>query len=243
MSANPKVKTATFSFPAQEDDGFVSQYINRYVSRKITRILVQTRLTPNTITFLSFAICLVGAILFGLGRYGETLLAGLLIQFASIIDGCDGEIARLKSQCTRFGAWLDTILDRYADVFIGIGISYGYCSLHHHWAIWPVAVLAVTGFILPSYTKKEFILRYQIKSPNGFFSKLIKRDVRLFALMLASLFNCPFEMMIFIGVVSHVGVVWMIFAVFRGERIAQNSDVPLPVPSNPTLILKSPMSV
>jgi len=225
MSAKSKIKTEIFSFPAQQGDGFVAQYINRHISQKITRILAQTRLTPNTITLLSFAICLVGAILFGFGQYGETILAGLLIQFASILDGCDGEIARLKSQCTRFGAWLDTILDRYADVFIGIGIAYGYWSLHHHWAIWPVAILAVTGFILPSYTKKEFILRYQRKSPNGVFSKLTKRDLRLSALMLASLFNCPFEMMIFIGVVSHVGVVRMIFMVYRGERIAQHSDV------------------
>ena len=227
MSANPKEKTETFSFPSRQDDGFVAQYINRRLSWKITRILAKTRITPNTITFLSFALCLIGAILFGLGRYQEILLAGLLIQFASIIDGCDGEIARLKSQCTQFGAWFDTILDRYADVFIGIGITYGYWSLHHHWAIWPVASLAVIGFILPSYTKKEFILRYQRKASDGFFSKLIKRDMRLFALMLASLFNCPFEMMIVIGFVSHVGVAWMIYAVYRGERIAQNSDIPV----------------
>ncbi|MFQ5798092.1 MAG: NTP transferase domain-containing protein [Bacteroidota bacterium] len=200
------------------EDGFIAQYLNRPLSRRISALLADTRLTPNAITILNFLIGLCGAFLFSMGEYVWTLLAGLLIQLSSILDGCDGEIARLKFQSGRFGAWLDTVLDRYADVAIAAGISYGYWLTHPEPIIWLGGALAITGFILASYTKKEYALCYQRQPPGGLLNKFIKRDVRLFALLVGALLNRPYEGMILVGLLSHFGIVWIFICAYRQRR-------------------------
>jgi len=98
------------------DDGFISQYINRPLSRRLSVALSKTPLTPNHITLVSFFMGLLGAV----GLAGTDPLfwiaGGILIQIASIVDGCDGEVARIKLLQSPQGAWLDTVLDRYSDM-------------------------------------------------------------------------------------------------------------------------------
>lgn len=195
------------------DDGYISRYLNRPLSRRISMLLAHTPLTPNAITFLSFLLCLSGAFLFSLGEYMWTLLAGLLTQLSSVVDGCDGEIARLKFRSSRFGAWLDTVLDRYADVAVAVGISYGYWLTHPHPLVWLAGVMALTGFLLSSYTKKEYALRYQHKHPGGVLNLLGKRDVRLFALFVGALLNRPFEALVLVGFFSHIVVAWSFLSI------------------------------
>jgi CDP-L-myo-inositol myo-inositolphosphotransferase len=204
LSNARRVLLANLAKPSE--DGFVARWLNRRVSLRLSSYLATTRLSPGAITLASFVIALSGAALFAVGSYLWTALAGLLIQLASIVDGCDGEIARLKFQTSRFGAWADTVLDRYADCAVVAGISVG------HWHTHPTAftllgtVLALTGFILASYTKKEYALRYGSEPPSGRLAKLSKRDVRLFVLFAGALLNRPFEAMILTGAVSHLAV-------------------------------------
>ena len=96
-------------------DGPVSRYLNRPLSVRISRRLVNYRITPNQISLFSFLCSVLAAGLFALGGYPALLLGGFLAQFAAVIDGCDGEVARLKFQTSPYGGWLDAVLDRYAD--------------------------------------------------------------------------------------------------------------------------------
>ena len=207
---------ASRSKPAE--DGFVSHYLNRRLSRGLTRLLLHTPLSPNGITLLSFLIGLIGAGFFSLGEYSWTLLGGFLTQFASIVDGCDGEVARLKFQCSRFGAWFDTILDRYADVAVALGISLGYWRTHPFGAVWLGGALALTGFLLISYTKKEYRLRYRRQPPTGVLARLTKRDMRLLVLFLGALLNRPFVALLLVGLLSHLGIGWLFFSEYRLEN-------------------------
>ncbi len=200
------------------EDGVVSRYLNRPISRRISMLLVDTRLTANAITAINFLICLAGAFLFTLGEYLWTFVAGILVQLASVLDGSDGEIARLKFQVTRFGAWLDTMLDRYADVAVAVGISYGYSLTHPDPIAWLGGIFAIIGFILVSYTKKEYALRYQIGPPAGLMNKLVKRDLRLFALFIGALMNRPYEAMILVGLLSHFAIGWNFVRAHREAR-------------------------
>ena len=199
-------------------DGIISRRLNRPLSRRISRLLAATPLTPNAITVLSFLSCLGGAFLFGLGIYGWTVVAGFLVQWASVLDGCDGEIARLKFRRSRFGAWFDTVLDRYADVAVVVGISYGYWLAHPRPLVWLAGAVALAGFVLASYAKKEYALRFRRRRPGGVLSNLAKRDVRLFALFLGALVNRPFEVMVLVGLLSHTFIGWFLFAVYRQRR-------------------------
>jgi CDP-L-myo-inositol myo-inositolphosphotransferase len=153
--------------------------------------------------------------MFCLGGYVWTILAGLVIQLSSVVDGCDGEIARLKFQSSKFGGWLDTVLDRYADTAIVAGVSFGYWLTHPDAAVWLGAIFALMGFIMASYVKKEFVIRYQSKPPGGLFGRLIKRDVRIFAIMLGTFVNLPYETMLLAGLMSHVGIGWVLLKGYR----------------------------
>ncbi|MCP4228852.1 MAG: NTP transferase domain-containing protein [bacterium] len=190
------------------DDGFVARYINRRLSIRISGILARTRISPNTISVASFILCLAGALLFGFGKYTWTILAGFLVQIASVLDGCDGEIARLKFRSSPFGGWLDTILDRYGDVAIAVGITFGYWLTHPHPAVWLIGITAMFGFVLGSYMAKEYALRHSRSLPEGLLGKLARRDFRLFAFFVGALINRPFETLILIGFISHLSVVW-----------------------------------
>ncbi len=203
------------SLSKPDEDGFVSSYLNRPLSRRISEMLVRTPISPNGISLLSFAVGIIGAIMFCLGGYIWTILAGLVIQLSSIADGCDGEVARLRFQSSKFGGWFDTILDRYADTAIVAGVSFGYWLAHPHAAVWLGAIFTLTGFIMASYTKKEFVIRYQSKPPSGLFGKLIKRDLRIFVIMLGAMVNLPYEIMLLVGLLSHVGIGWVLLKGYR----------------------------
>jgi len=211
-------KTLLQSLSKPDDDGFISRHLNRPVSRRFSEILVRTPISPNGISLMSFAVGIIGAVMFCLGGYIWTILAGLMIQLASIIDGCDGEVARLRFQPSKFGGWFDTILDRYADVAIVAGVSFGYWLAHPHSAVWLGAMFALTGFIMASYVKKEFVIRYQSKPPRSLLSKLVKRDLRIFAIMLGAFASLPYEAMLLVGFLSHVGIGWMLLKGHRQMR-------------------------
>ncbi len=207
------------SLSKPDEDGFVSRYLNRPVSRRISEILVHTPVNPNGISLLSFTVGIIGAAMFCPGGYIWTILAGMVIQLASIVDGCDGEVARLRFQSSKFGGWFDTILDRYGDTAIVAGVSYGYWLSHPYAAVWLGAIFALPGFIMASYTKKEFVIRYQSKPPGGLFGKLIKRDLRVFAIMLGAIVNMPYEIMLLVGLLSHAGIGWILLKGYRQKMV------------------------
>lgn len=94
------------------NDGPVSRYLNRPISIRISRRLVYRQITPNQVSILSFIVALISTLFF---FTGNAVTAAILIQISSILDGCDGEIARLKHMQSSFGDFIDAVLDRYAD--------------------------------------------------------------------------------------------------------------------------------
>jgi CDP-L-myo-inositol myo-inositolphosphotransferase len=146
-----------------------------------------------------------------------SLFAGILIQLGSILDGCDGEVARLTFSKSRFGAWLDTLLDRYGDAAVATGITVGFWRVHPSPWAWLGGMAALTGFLLASYTKKEHALRYRKSIPGGFLARLIKRDLRLFGLFLGAVFGYPYFALLFLGLLSHVGIGHLFWTVSRGK--------------------------
>lgn len=192
----------------KEEDGYISYHINRKISTRISEKLSYFDISPNTITVISFLIATFASFLFTFGKIFYTILAGILIQLSSIIDGCDGEIARLKFKTTPYGAWFDTILDRYADLLIVAGISYGYWLSHRTSFALILALFSIAGFILSSYSTKEYILRFKKKFNENFLYRIAKRDTRLFVIFIGSLFNLAFEFMVATAILHHISIIW-----------------------------------
>ena len=106
-------------------DGFFSRHLNRRISWPISRLLIRLRVSPNQVTLVNLSLGLLSGWLIGRGGTGPTLAAGLLFQFVSIFDGCDGEIARLTFRFTTLGARLDNLSDFVTLVVFFINLPIG----------------------------------------------------------------------------------------------------------------------
>ena len=185
------------------EDGYVSVRLNRPISTRISARMVSTGITPNQITVISFLLSLLGAGLLSVGQYAVGLVGGLLVQLAFIIDGCDGEIARLKHMSSARGAWLDTVLDRYADMAVALAVTYAFTAAHTGPLPW---ILAAFGFIVASYVTKEFAIRHDRPYPNDILNRLKRRDLRILLICLGAVVGRPFEALALAGLLSHVCV-------------------------------------
>lgn len=122
-------------------EGFMSRHLERRLSLAITRRLVATRITPNMITTVSLAIGLAGAPFFLSSAPVYQLAGALLFLVHSIVDGCDGELARLKFLESRLGAALDFWGDNLVHVVVFGCMAVGW-SLQTG-AAWPLLLGAL----------------------------------------------------------------------------------------------------
>ena len=194
--------------PKGSSDGPVSRRLNRPISRRLSAVLAHTPVTPNMISVFSFLLALGGGALFGIGGYLWPLVAGFLVQAASIIDGSDGEIARLKFRSSPFGGWFDSVLDRYGDLAIVAGITYGFWMVNPAPATWIAGLFAAAGFTMYSYTRKEYEVTHGRPLPERFPFILApaSRDVRLFIVFLGALAGWAFAAMVVAGALAHLAV-------------------------------------
>ena len=106
-------------------DGPISRYINRPISMALSRVVVNTPVTPNQISVSTLVISLVSAGFAVQGGYVGFLIAGLLFQIASIVDGTDGEVAKLTFQSSQRGEWIDTVCDNVSYLAFLSGLIVG----------------------------------------------------------------------------------------------------------------------
>ena len=107
-------------------DGLVDRYFNRRLSNHLTRWFVKTSLTPNQITLLSFMVGLISGLFFWNGGYINGMIGALVFQFSSVLDCCDGEVARLKGMQSRLGQWLDVVCDNIVHVVLFLAIAWAF---------------------------------------------------------------------------------------------------------------------
>ena len=107
-------------------DGFISRNLNRYMSLFCSSLLVRTGITPNMMTISIGVLGILAAILVGQGQpWWMLVLGAVLFQVQSVLDGCDGEIARLTYTFSDLGQWLDTVGDDITNYAFCFGLAYG----------------------------------------------------------------------------------------------------------------------
>jgi CDP-diacylglycerol--glycerol-3-phosphate 3-phosphatidyltransferase len=122
----------------------------------IVRGLALTRISPNILTFMGLVINVIAAVLFGYASGEEHwrlfLYAGLVIIGAGIFDMVDGRVARATNQVTVFGAFFDSVIDRYSDVALFFGLLVYYARANRFFYIGLVAFVMVSS-VMVSYTR------------------------------------------------------------------------------------------
>jgi len=189
--------------------------------KTLGRLLEHTpiaRLQPNSLSLLALGIGLLSAVAFGTDH---TFYAGLLLLFSGLLDTLDGAVARLTHTTTRFGALLDSSLDRYVEFMIFLGML----RLYPDGAMFYWTFAALVGSVMVSYTRAR---------AEGLGSKKVvgwlQRPERMLLLATGAIINAPVDLrwgggdmvlrwtVILIAIGANLTAVQRLLVVYRAER-------------------------
>ena len=158
-----------------------------WLLQKIVNGLAISRISPNALTFIGLLINISAALFFGFARANNAVryffIAGLIIIGAGIFDMVDGRVARQTGQVSVFGAFFDSVIDRYSDVAIFFGLLVFYARGNRLFYVGLVAFV-MTASVMVSYTRaRAEALIGQCKV--GF----MERPERIVCVILGALFN------------------------------------------------------
>jgi phosphatidylglycerophosphate synthase len=137
-------------------DGVLAR-MNRKVSIPISRQLIKFPITPNMVSLFTLGVGFLAGTFFALGGRGNMLLGAILSVFASILDGSDGEVARLKLEDSAFGCWLETVCDYLYYVFIFAGMMIGLLGRGPIYLVWGSMLFfgAVASFLTTALQRRR----------------------------------------------------------------------------------------
>ena len=192
-------------------DSFMDRWVSRFFSRQFTRLLIDTQVTPNQITWVHMILGFGSAGFFYLGTYSMVVVGAVLLMVSAWLDATDGEVARLRFQQSRFGMLLDIIGDNVVHwaVFLGIGwgvagmtdnVIYKYCGV-----LSVIGAMASFGLLEASVFKKRSGEEYE---SSGWEDELANRDFLyfLFVMALLNLLNI-FIMITAVGSIGFAGYI------------------------------------
>lgn len=185
---------------------------SRSILEPIARVLQATHISPNMLTVIGFVIALGVAYVLATG---QLRLGGILMILAAVFDAFDGTLARVANRTSRFGAFLDSTLDRYSEsvIFLGLLIYYIQTGLQTE-AI--LVVASLVGSLMVSYTRARAEgLGLDIKSG------LLTRVERVVILIVGLISGWMLIALWLLAILSNVTALQRIYAAWRltgGER-------------------------
>src|SRR5262249_37403488 len=147
-AARVHAQSTLYARLGREGDGWLTRLVDRRISRALTRLLLPTGVSPNQITLLSLMLGISSGLLYSMGAYWSAVSGALVFLLSTIIDGCDGEVARLSFLESKLGRYLDIIGDNVVHLFLFAGIAVGLTrgGVNEYTAV--LGVLTVLGALL-----------------------------------------------------------------------------------------------
>ena len=171
----------------RQGDSFIVRQINRRISQALSKRLLHTAISPNQITLCSALIGISGALLLAQPFYLSQVLGSLLFLCSTIIDGCDGEVARLTFQESDFGGKLDVMMDNVVHLFLFPGIALGLYRATHDISALVLGGLTVGGVLISmaAYLPSLWRRSANRRPPSRTHESLASRDFSYLLLLLA----------------------------------------------------------
>ncbi len=195
------------------------------IIRVIVRALALSKINPNVLTFLGLVINMVAAAFLAFGSFR---IAGLVIIFAGLFDMVDGRVARETNRVTRFGAYFDSVLDRYSDLGLLVGLLVYYGTINRPSYVVLTSVV-MTAAVMISYTRT----RAENMIPTckvGF----LERPERIVLLIIGALFDRMAPVLWVIAVLGNITVIHrMVFTYQESKRLEEAQLRPTAI-SDPT---------
>lgn len=150
----------------REGDSPLVRRVDRVISRAVTKRLLHTSITPNQITLVSAMIGLCGAMFLVQSSTVLRVLGALLFFLSTIVDGCDGELARLTLRESTFGAKLDVTMDNIVHIFLFCAIAIGQYRQYQDSLYLILGALILGGVLLSMAVYLPYVLRPRPVSPR-----------------------------------------------------------------------------
>ncbi len=183
------------------------------IIEKIVGALALSRIHPNVLTFLGLLINIWAAFLFAAGRFKA---AGVVVVGAGLFDMVDGRVARETNRVTRFGGFFDSVLDRYSDLALFMGLLVYYASINRFFYIVLTAIV-MTGSVMVSYTRARAECTIP-KCKVGF----LERPERVVLIIIGALFDRMAPVLWVIAVLSNLTVIHrMIYTWAETKRLEE----------------------
>ena len=176
------------------------------IINRIVRWLALSRIHPNVLTFIGLVINIGAAWLFAIGRFRW---AGVVVILAGLFDMVDGRVARATSQVTRFGGFFDSVIDRYSDLALYMGLLVYYASINRFFYIVLTAIV-MTGSVMVSYSRARAENAIP-KCKVGF----LERPERIVLIILGALGNRMAAVLWVIAVLSNLTVIHRMIYTWR----------------------------
>lgn len=175
----------------------------------IVRALSLSRIHPNVLTFLGLVVNGIAAALLAAGHF---VSAGLVIMGAGLFDMVDGRVARSTNRVTHFGGFFDSVLDRYSDLVLLMGLLVYYASINRPFYVILTAVV-MTGSVMVSYTRARAECTIE-RCKVGF----MERPERIVLLIIGALFNRMAQVLWVIAVLANLTVIHRIIYTWQQTR-------------------------
>ena len=125
--------------------------LGRVLTAPFVRIMSRSGISPNTLTIIGFLMSVVTALVLA---DGHVFLGGFLVLFSAWFDMLDGALAKMLGMSTRFGAFLDSTVDRFSEAVVFLGLIIYYSDKHDTGAVVLVYV-AIVGSFMVSYARAK----------------------------------------------------------------------------------------
>ena len=179
----------------------------------VARALLRAHVRPNHLTVVGLGVSVLAACAFAQGRLR---VGAVLLALAGLFDFFDGALARLANRVSAFGAFLDSVVDRYSDLVVLTGVV-----LYYHRAADTAGVLltmvALVGTIMTSYTKAR-AQSIGLACEIG----LIERPERLILLIAGATFNALTPAIVALAVLTNVTALQRIFYTRRAAAVRED---------------------
>ncbi len=183
---------------------------------RIVHWLALWRISPNFLTFLGLLINIGAAFLFARGQFRW---AAAVVIGAGLFDMVDGRVARATDRVTRFGGFFDSVLDRYSDLALFMGLLVYYASINRFFYIVLTAIV-MTGSVMVSYARARAECTIP-KCKVGF----LERPERVVLIIIGALFNRMAAVLWVIAILSNLTVIHRMIYTWQEARRLEDAQL------------------
>lgn len=186
----------------------ISAKFGYFLDKPLSYIVKKINVNPNILTAAGFIVTVIAALVIP----HNLKLGGVLILIGGIFDMLDGIVARINNKTTRFGAYLDSVLDRYSDAFIFLSISWYFAAEGSHIGVF-LCLGTLVGAFLISYARA----RAEGLGESGHIG-IMERPERIILIVFATLTGWLIPVLWLMLILTHVTVIQRVFHVWRAMR-------------------------